>query len=276
MPAVFAATVSLGAGACTRANPSFGDTGAASTDDGAKPTTGAAGDASPSDAGSGEGDEATTDPSSTSTSTTKPEPVCGDGVVDGDEQCDDGPAGSVRCRPDCVLRDCGDGVVEPPEQCEPGMDPECHADCRLNVCGDELEAGAEQCDDGNESNNDACTNACLDNVCGDGFRHDGVEPCDGNDIPPCLEIGPFGGIANCVACQVVGCTCGNGEFDMGEACEPSVSEYTCIDMNGDVIDTCPNCALEVGACCVEIGQKCGDALGTCCDGVCVENMCTEA
>ena len=56
--------------------------------------------------------------------------------------------------------------------------------CR-NVCGDGfLDPGVEPCDDGNESDNDACTNACEPNVCGDRFVNSGVEACDdGNDDP---------------------------------------------------------------------------------------------
>jgi len=46
--------------------------------------------------------------------------VCGDGVVAGDEECDDG-AESATCNADCTLPVCGDGIVNQlaGEECEP-------------------------------------------------------------------------------------------------------------------------------------------------------------
>lgn len=63
------------------------------------------------------------------------ESACGDGVVEGDEACDDGPANgdTARCTAGCQLA-CGDGVVLPL---------------------------IEQCDDGNLDNLDGCTNHCT-------------------------------------------------------------------------------------------------------------------
>jgi hypothetical protein len=49
---------------------------------------------------------------------------CGDGVVDSDEECDDGPANSDTlanaCRTTCVRASCGDGVVDNGEICDDG------------------------------------------------------------------------------------------------------------------------------------------------------------
>lgn len=61
--------------------------------------------------------------------------VCGNGIVEGDEACDDGntyPCGG--CNADCtrVQPECGDGIIE---------------------CG-------ECCDDGNDYNFDNCPNDC--------------------------------------------------------------------------------------------------------------------
>jgi hypothetical protein len=43
-------------------------------------------------------------------------PECGNGVVEGDEECDDGDANSDTepdaCRTDCSEHRCGDGVVD--------------------------------------------------------------------------------------------------------------------------------------------------------------------
>ncbi len=55
---------------------------------------------------------------------------CGDGIVTGDEQCDDGLANSdapdAACRVDCTLRRCGDGIVDP--SAAPGFAEACESD----------------------------------------------------------------------------------------------------------------------------------------------------
>jgi cysteine-rich repeat protein len=63
------------------------------------------------------------------------EPICGDGVVEAGEECDDGvnAGGYGQCGPGCKLGAyCGDGIVQP----------------------------GEDCDDGNHIDNDACPNSC--------------------------------------------------------------------------------------------------------------------
>lgn len=61
-------------------------------------------------------------------------PVCGDGVVDPGEQCDDGEHNSDTtpdaCRTDCTLPRCGDGVVDDGEQCEPPSTSTCDEQCQ--------------------------------------------------------------------------------------------------------------------------------------------------
>jgi hypothetical protein len=58
---------------------------------------------------------------------------CGDGIVLGDEQCDEGWNNSdepdAACRTDCTLRRCGDGILDP--NFAPGFAEECEedADC---------------------------------------------------------------------------------------------------------------------------------------------------
>ncbi len=63
--------------------------------------------------------------------------ICGDGIVAGGEECDDGvnDGGYGECYQGCILGpSCGDGVVQPDH---------------------------ESCDDGNQQNADDCTNACT-------------------------------------------------------------------------------------------------------------------
>ncbi|MCB9739189.1 MAG: DUF4215 domain-containing protein [Deltaproteobacteria bacterium] len=60
-----------------------------------------------------------------------------------------------------------------------------------SLCGNLVTNGDEECDDGNQTDTDACTNACKKNVCGDGIVHAGVEECDdGNkdDADACSNL----------------------------------------------------------------------------------------
>ena len=110
------------------------------------------------------------------TMTTTSSGVCGDGNVDGDEECDDGASN--------------------------GDDAACTSDCLNNVCGDgKLNTGVEECDDGNTEDGDGCTASCKNNVCGDGVVHEGVEICDdgvndgsyGGCMDNCAQLGPYCG-----------------------------------------------------------------------------------
>lgn len=69
--------------------------------------------------------------------TTGPQPYCGDGIVDENEECDDFGKDTTYCRKDCKISTCGDGYAN------------------LN--------GLEECDDGNEDDNDLCNNNCIFN-----------------------------------------------------------------------------------------------------------------
>lgn len=67
--------------------------------------------------------DATTTDDPNDTSSGGSEPVCGDGVVDPDEDCDDGRDSNgldQSCLPDCTLNVCGDGNLGPDEFCDDG------------------------------------------------------------------------------------------------------------------------------------------------------------
>ncbi|MDC0669315.1 DUF4215 domain-containing protein [Nannocystis radixulma] len=125
--------------------------------------------------------------------TSASEPVCGDGEVQGDEQCDDGnqDAGD-GCEPSCVPTPvCGNEIVEQGEACDDGNNEdgdECSADCQTAtpapVCGDNAVQEPEECDDGNDVPGDGCEPNCTVSppVCGNG-KVEGTEQCDdANDI----------------------------------------------------------------------------------------------
>ena len=116
---------------------------------------------------------------------------CGDGIVSGDEKCDDETEGNGLygyCKTDCSGQgphcgdndcfsgqedfnncsedcdpECSNGVVEGPEQCDDIIDtPTCTNLCTLSTCGDGYinPAADERCDDGNQVDDDGCSNAC--------------------------------------------------------------------------------------------------------------------
>lgn len=108
--------------------------------------------------------------------------ICGDGKVQGAENCDDnnvenGDGCNTACQPETGFICSGF-----PSQC-------------IAICGDGLIAGSEACDDGDGSDGDGCDSACeLESgwscggepsactaVCGDGARL-GDEECDDGDL----------------------------------------------------------------------------------------------
>ncbi len=122
-------------------------------------------------------------------------PVCGDGILTPDEQCDDGVNdGSYgSCTPDCKRGPrCGDGLVQdPPEECDDGINltpyEGCAPGCKNGAfCGDGNVDSlfGEQCDDGvNDGGYGECAEDCLLGPrCGDGKLQtaDGEACDDGN------------------------------------------------------------------------------------------------
>ena len=112
---------------------------------------------------------------------------CGDGFLRaGLEACDMGAANSDTtpdaCRADCTLPRCGDGVRDTGEACDDGNADEtdgCLSSCRTSECGNGRRDGSEECDDGNTDDTDACLSTCVAARCGDGHVQAGVEQCDG-------------------------------------------------------------------------------------------------
>jgi fibro-slime domain-containing protein len=154
--------------------------------------------------------------------------TCGDGKLEGSEQCDDGNTISgdgcsklcqieadFTCPPTpgqpCTNTSiCGDGIVSSQEACDDGNTAGgdgCSADCKTvepgyqcrvpgrkctPLCGDGKIMGGEQCDDGNMASGDGCSSTCL------------IEPgatCTGTPS----------------VCKVA--KCGNGITEAGEACD---------------------------------------------------------
>jgi cysteine-rich repeat protein len=181
------------------------------------------------------------------------EPVCGDGVVAGEEECDDGQGNNSdtvadACRVDCSLPSCGDGVADPgnSEECDDGglVDGDgCASDCTVEFCGDGQvnNAETEECDEGSNNSNttpDACRVLCLSPSCGDGVTDTGEVCDDGNNVSQ------DGCNATCAAIE----DCGDAivQAGLGEECD---------DGDGSNSNTAPD-ACRLGC----VNPTCGDGV----------------
>ncbi len=125
-----------------------------------------------------------------------PAEVCGDGIIEPPEECDDGNTMSGDgCSASCTMEPwyvcptpdepcdytvvCGDGKVQGNEQCDDGNTVSgdgCSSTCQVEhgwqcpypdvrcvakTCGDGIVAGTEQCDDGNTVSGDGCSATCT-------------------------------------------------------------------------------------------------------------------
>lgn len=147
--------------------------------------------------------------------------VCGDGIVAGDEQCDDGTNNGMGygfCTATCLLGPrCGDGIPqqEGGEECDDSVNIKgyatdsnpgtCGPQCKLpKRCGDGVfDSGfGEECDLGDAGNTgayDGCTAECkLGPRCGDNVKDEGEGCDDGNrrnrdgcDVACHTERGPL-------------------------------------------------------------------------------------
>ncbi|MEL6179824.1 MAG: DUF4215 domain-containing protein, partial [Myxococcota bacterium] len=219
--------------------------------------------------------------------------VCGDGVVSGIEQCDDGnPDDGDGCSSGCAVEPgfdclelnddpsncfqppCGNSMLEFPESCDDGNTDDgdgCSSICQLENCGDGIlsEEDGEECDDNNTIDTDACTNRCREATCGDRVVQEGVEECDdGNAI-------------NTDACtnNCTNAICGDGIVGPGERCDDGVNDGS---YNSCTLD----CSRRAGFCgdgivdAVTGGEACDDGVndgtyGTCRDDCTLAGFCGD-
>jgi fibro-slime domain-containing protein len=170
--------------------------------------------------------------------------ICGDGIVEGTEQCDPGPnpadAGAADagvsgayggCNSNCTLGPfCGDGIVQnPPEECDDGVNQTtygnilkvCGPGCKFApYCGDGVVSNGEQCDEGtlNGSGYGHCTSACtLGPRCGDGILQSPPEACDDG-----VNNGTSGSLCS-TNCKL---KCGDGVIQPPEQCDNGAANNT--------------------------------------------------
>ena len=191
---------------------------------------------------------------------------CGNGILDPNEQCDDGARNSNiyadRCRTTCVFPVCGDAVTDTGESCDDGnirSDDGCSSACILEetlvgsiaTCGDGILSTPEQCDDTNTVSGDGCRTDCTLEpsvlasaaYCGDGIAV-APEQCDDGNTTAGDRCS-----ASCTIEGVVAATplCGDGLLSSPEECD---------DNNVRDLDGCsPECLFERGRCGDGIIQK---------------------
>ncbi len=204
-------------------------------------------------------------------------PVCGNGVVESTETCDDGNTkSSDGCSSACQIES-GYTCAQPGSPCQ-----------LIQYCSDGILNGTEQCDDGNLKPGDCCDGNCnlepncvcsnpnpplvpprqvcqSTMICGNGVRS-GTEACDdGNTLSgdgcasDCTTVEPgfncprAGGACTAAATQV----CGNGILEAGEFCD---------DGNSTAGDGCSgDCKVESGYVCSIAGKAC-TPIARCGDG----------
>lgn len=91
--------------------------------------------------------------------------ACGNAVVEGAEQCDDGNVvGLDGCSSTCVY-ECGNAIIQGTEACDDGnrvSGDGCSSSCAIeSVCGNGIREGSETCDDGNLVSGDGCSSTCT-------------------------------------------------------------------------------------------------------------------
>ena len=132
--------------------------------------------------------------------------TCGNGVVNGNEECDDGNTVDTDDCSNACESNCGNGTLNGTEECDDGASNSdtapnaCRTDCTDPSCGDSVTDSGEQCDDGNANNSDGCPNSCVP-VCQDGI-------CS-SDVETIFSCGQ-----DCTS------VCGDGVISAGEVCDP--------------------------------------------------------
>lgn len=203
---------------------------------------------SSSDASSSEGSSTAREESSSE----GPTSVCGNGVIEGAEECDDSGE-SASCNVNCTTSMCGDAIFNATagEECDVGGESfGCDVDCTDVVCGDGLvnASHAEECDDGGQTA--TCDGDCTPVSCGDGFQNvlalescdDGNNDSDDGCSSTCVIEGDFGGV-----CRVVDGTqwCFDND-NCGQACEDVCTSIGLTIADDDAAwfaaqDTAPEC-----------------------------------
>jgi fibro-slime domain-containing protein len=164
---------------------------------------------------------------------------CGDGMVNGSEQCDSASkvayqTNGAGCGFDCRWApSCGDGTRNGPETCEPPNTAQCNSTCQVQpFCGDGIQSPGEACDYGTFNAAPAsvdyggCSTGCaLGPHCGDMIRQQAAgEECD-NGSTNSPAVNPA--YNACTTACLLGPRCGDGVRQSAqEACDNGFNEDT--------------------------------------------------
>lgn len=185
-------------------------------------------------------------------------PVCGNGVIEGNELCDDGNVlNGDGCESDCLFTcdntsstsgdaKCDDNnpcngaeTCQDNHTCAPGMSaPDgtacgtgqlcINATCLVDRCGDLFVSSTEECEDGNVNNGDGCDNCRFSCASMDPARDcTSLDPCVATACDDATHTcgSPIGEGVTCgvgAVCKSGVCTatiCGDGILDAGEICD---------------------------------------------------------
>lgn len=201
-------------------------------------------------------------------------PVCGDGLLEAPEECDDGNlADDDGCNSVCVQEICGDGILQAGigEQCDDGNvvgGDGCDALCEIEapLCGDGNIDPGEECDDSNLIDGDGCSTICLVEFCGDGTTQAGLgEACDDGNATAgdgCSDLCAVEFCGDGVTQVGIGELCDDGNAMSGDGCnsicqpeacgdgivQAGIGEE-CDDGNLANLDGCSDvCIVEIGVC----------------------------
>ena len=157
--------------------------------------------------------------------------VCGDGIVQEGEGCDDGNLDNEDgCSENCTAEArCGDGRLDAGEQCDDGnLDngDGCSENCTVEArCGDGRIDAGEECDDGNLDNEDGCSERCtVETNCTEGF----APLSDGRCAALACRSDSCGDHGVCADVEVEGawtvrCTCAEGYA--GDSCTDCADDF---------------------------------------------------
>jgi cysteine-rich repeat protein len=153
----------------------------------------------------------------------------------------------VACDIGAVETACGDGVVQGEEECD-DADPidgdGCDSNCTFTACGNGIATAGETCDDGNTDAGDCCSPTCtLDapgTACHDDSNECTIDECDG--LGACLHVAVAAG-ADCDD----GSACTSDDQCNGAgSCEGTYCDFchSCNPLTGCFVPDCNELAAE--------------------------------
>ena len=205
---------------------------------------------------------------------------CGNGILELNEECDDGNNVSLDgCSSECKIEiqdpQCGNGVEEIGEECDLGIlngflcwagyedsCTYCTSVCSEKTiyfgCGDNVTQSCEECDDGNNLSGDGCSSECTIEIpepqCGNGVEEIGEECDDGNNVS-------LDGCSSECKIEIQDPQCGNGIIELNETCDDgALNGVLCSAGYEKFCEYCTNeCKIQK-----IFGPYCGD-------GICSQN-----